>query len=63
MELKLDLHTHSQRSPDGVMTLDEIVSLAKAGGLNGAAVCDHDLALIDPPEYEDFLLIDRKSVV
>ena len=62
MELKLDLHTHSQRSPDGVMTLDEIVSLAKAGGLNGAAVCDHDLALIDPPEYEDFLLIPGVEV-
>ena len=38
MELKLDLHIHSQRSPDGIMTLDEIVSLAKARGLDGAAV-------------------------
>ena len=37
MEVRLDLHVHSRRSPDGVMTLEEIVSLARARGLNGAA--------------------------
>lgn len=57
MEIKLDLHIHSQRSPDGIMTLEEIVSLAKAKGLSGAAVCDHDLALTEVPEFDDFLLI------
>ena len=57
MELKLDLHVHSRRSLDGVMTLDEIVSLARARGLDGAAVCDHDLALTEAPEYGGFLLI------
>ena len=62
MELKLDLHIHSQRSPDGIMTLDEIVSLAKARGLDGAAVCDHDLALTQAPEYDGFLLIPGVEV-
>ena len=62
MELKLDLHIHSERSPDGVMALEEIVSLAKARGLDGAAVCDHDLALVDPPEFGDFLLIPGVEV-
>lgn len=57
MEIKLDLHIHSRRSPDGRMALEEIVTLAKARGLNGAAVCDHDLALPEAPEFEDFLLI------
>ena len=57
MEIRLDLHVHSERSPDGIMTLDEIVSLARASGLSGAAVCDHDLALLDAPELDDFLLI------
>ena len=57
MEIKLDLHIHSLRSPDGCMTLEEIVSLAKARGLNGAAVCDHDLALLEAPEFDGFLLI------
>lgn len=57
MEIKLDLHVHSERSPDGIMTMEEIVSLAKAKGLNGAAICDHDLALLDAPEYDGFLII------
>lgn len=57
MEIKLDLHVHSQRSPDGVMTVGEIVSLAKAKGLNGAAICDHDLALTEAPELDGFLII------
>lgn len=57
MELKLDLHVHSERSFDGVMTLDEIVSLARAKGLDGVAVCDHGIALTGAPEYPDFLLI------
>lgn len=57
MKIKLDLHVHSERSPDGIMTIEEIVSLAKAKGLNGAAVCDHDLALLDAPEFDGFLII------
>lgn len=57
MEIRLDLHVHSQRSPDGCMGLEEIVSRAKAKGLHGAAVCDHDLALPDAPEFDGFLLI------
>lgn len=57
MQLRLDLHIHSQRSPDGCMTLSGLVERAKAAGLDGAAVCDHDLALTDPPFFPDFLLI------
>ena len=45
MKLKLDLHIHSERSPDGRMTLSEIVERAKAAGLDGVAVCDHDAVL------------------
>lgn len=62
MELKLDLHVHSRRSPDGRMTLEEIVALARARGLQGAAVCDHDLALAGPPEFDGFLLIPGVEV-
>lgn len=57
MELKLDLHVHSEKSPDGCMTLDEIVAAAKRAGLNGVAVCDHNLAMTEKAEYEDFLVI------
>ncbi len=62
MKLKLDLHIHSQASADGRMTLDEIVSGAKAAGLDGAAVCDHDRVLTQAPEYPNFLLIPGVEV-
>ena len=62
MELKLDLHVHSERSFDGVMELDEIVSLARAAGLDGVAVCDHGIALTEAPEYPDFLFIPGVEV-
>lgn len=57
MEVKLDLHIHSEHSPDGRMSLDEIVSCARARGLQGVAVCDHDRALTETWDAPDFLLI------
>lgn len=42
MKLKLDLHIHSELSQDGRMTVGEIVGTARAAGLDGVAVCDHD---------------------
>ncbi len=57
MEIKLDLHVHSRRSPDGIMTLEEIAALGRARGLNGAAVCDHNLALTEAPVFDGFLII------
>ena len=57
MELRLDLHIHSERSPDGRMTLSEIAARAKAAGLDGVAVCDHDRTLDEVPEFPDLLLI------
>ena len=62
MELRLDLHIHSRRSPDGCMSMSEIVARAKEAGLNGVAVCDHDLVLTDPPETADFLVIPGVEV-
>ncbi len=62
MEIKLDLHVHSRRSPDGVMGLEEIAALGRARGLNGAAVCDHDLALTDAPALDGFLIIPGVEV-
>lgn len=62
MELKLDLHIHSNRSPDGCMALEEIVARAKQAGLNGVAVCDHDRVLTEVPDLPDFLLIPGVEV-
>ena len=57
MIVKLDLHVHSAASPDGRMPFDEIVRTARAAGLNGIAVCDHDVLHTDLPSYTDFALI------
>ena len=57
MDVRLDLHVHSRRSPDGAMSLEEIVRRAKAAGLQGMAVCDHDLVMEAVPECSDFLVI------
>lgn len=57
MELKLDLHIHSAHSPDGRMSLEEIVARCRKAGLDGAAVCDHDRVLTESPDCSDFLLI------
>ena len=68
MELRLDLHIHSQASPDGRMPLEEIVQTALDRGLDGAAVCDHDRVLSKADAaavrlaYPDFLLIPGVEV-
>lgn len=41
--MKLDLHIHSAASHDGVMEISEIVKVAKERGLDGIAICDHDV--------------------
>lgn len=40
--LSLDLHVHSNRSPDGRAEVDLLVALAKEAGLNGLALTDHN---------------------
>ena len=62
MELRLDLHFHSERSVDGCMSLREIVALARERGLNGVAICDHDRVLDEVPEFDDFLVIPATEV-
>lgn len=62
MQLKLDLHIHSAQSPDGRMSVEEIVSLCRSRGLNGAAVCDHDHVFAGKTDFPDFLLIPGVEV-
>jgi predicted metal-dependent phosphoesterase TrpH len=40
--LRLDLHVHSQHSPDSLLTLDTIASRLADVGLNGFALTDHN---------------------
>ena len=62
MELKLDLHIHSEHSPDGRMPIQEIVGRCKAAGLSGCAVCDHDRVWTEDLSDPDFLLIPGVEV-
>lgn len=62
MKIKLDLHVHSEKSPDGCMTIADIVKTARTHGLNGVAVCDHDVSLESAPLYEDFIVIPGVEV-
>lgn len=57
MKLTLDLHLHSAASQDGRMTIEEIAAAARARGLDGVAVTDHDLVYTGPRELEGVLLI------
>lgn len=47
--LRLDLHVHSERSFDSRMSRRDIAEAAKAAGLDGVAVCDHNVN----PEYNE----------
>lgn len=51
MQLKLDLHLHTDASPDGVSTLLEMTRAARLRGLDGVAITDHD-HLLTPEEAE-----------
>lgn len=43
--LRIDLHVHTRRSPDGVHSLRSIVKYAKKIGLDGIAITDHNILL------------------
>ncbi len=53
--MKLDLHVHSAASPDGVMEISEIVKAAKARGLDGVAICDHDV-FYSADTWDDYVI-------
>jgi predicted metal-dependent phosphoesterase TrpH len=42
MALKIDLHTHSFFSGDGVSSPEELIAAAREKGLNGFAITDHN---------------------
>ena len=63
MKLILDLHLHSKASFDGRMGIEEIAALAKARGLDGVAICDHDVVYTGPTEVDGVLILPRGGVL
>ena len=47
LKLKLDLHVHTNRSPDGSTPPDDLPGIAKQRGLDGYAITDHNLLSSD----------------
>jgi predicted metal-dependent phosphoesterase TrpH len=42
MPLRIDFHVHSFFSMDGVSSPEDLIAAARAAGLNGFAVTDHN---------------------
>ena len=47
LKLKLDLHVHTNRSPDGSTPPEDLPAIAKQRGLDGYAITDHNLLSSD----------------
>ncbi len=43
MNLKIDLHVHSDLSPDGIDSLESLLDAARGRGLDAIALTDHDI--------------------
>src|ERR1044072_6560464 len=74
MPFNIDLHTHSFFSGDGVSSPDEIITAARAKGLHGFAITDHNtceavqylvhkgLMREEGPLVDDFVIITGVEV-
>jgi len=66
MSFKIDLHTHSFFSGDGVSSPEENIASAKAKGLHGFALTDHigfDLRYWDTDEHHFGSIYDSRVVI
>ena len=63
MILNIDLHSHSRFSSDGVSEPEEMIATAKARGLHGFAITDHNTSeCIDYFEAKGYLRPDGEPV-
>lgn len=63
---QLDLHVHTVHSHDGRCTVEQAVAAARAAGLNGIAVTDHDSVTSHPDakknSKDDFLVVPGMEI-
>lgn len=57
MTYKIDLHVHTAASLDGLSSLEELSTAARAAGLDAVAITDHNLCTTTPQRLNGVLLI------
>jgi hypothetical protein len=43
MDMRIDMHVHSNYSPDGLHSVERMAAVAKKKGFDGIGICDHDM--------------------
>ncbi|MGA1821211.1 MAG: PHP domain-containing protein [Thermoplasmatota archaeon] len=62
MRYRFDLHVHSDRSPDSVISPKLILTRARELGLNGFSVTDHDAYTEIGSPYEDLIAVPGMEI-
>ncbi len=57
MILKVDIHVHSDASPDGRSSPDELAKAAGERGLDAIVICDHNKFTLAAPELREGVLL------
>ncbi|MEM3399818.1 MAG: PHP domain-containing protein [Candidatus Micrarchaeia archaeon] len=55
--MKVDLHVHSDKSPDGIHPVKDIVKEAKRKGIDGVAITDHDYFHSNREKFKDIVVL------
>ena len=55
MLLKLDLHVHTEGSPDAHTRINDLPQVIRRNGLDGVAVTEHDR--FNPPAFDDVIIL------
>ena len=55
--LKIDMHVHSNKSPDALASIGELVAEAKKKGLSGIAICDHNYIHKEKLKFDGFTVL------
>jgi predicted metal-dependent phosphoesterase TrpH len=58
--LKLDLHVHTQVSPDAHTRISDLPKIIRSKGLDGVAITEHDR--FDPPTFDDVIILPGVEV-
>ncbi len=55
--IRVDMHVHSNKSPDALASIEVLVAEAKKKGLGGIALADHNYFHKSKPKFKDFIVL------